>query len=111
MAENIENNDNIHVAVKFWNVHEKEYSYCDDEYLIKVNKKAKTLKLKKRFTSQVWIGNYDRKSGTNKVLKIHLAISTHKKPLCDSKSKHMPAKRSRLQSMELSILRKPIQKV
>lgn len=96
ITENIENNDEVHVGVKFWNDYEKEYGECDDEYLVKVNKKSKTLKLKKKLMTDVWIGPYDRKSGTNKVLKIHLAITSHKKPMGDSKSKHIPGKKVKI---------------
>ena len=39
---------------------------------MKVDKKAKTCKLKRLIPTNVWIGPYDRKSGTNKKLTVHL---------------------------------------
>ena len=43
-----------------------------ENYIMKVDKKATTCKLKRLIPSNVWIGPYDRKSGTNKKLTVHL---------------------------------------
>lgn len=43
-----------------------------EHYLMKVDKKTKTCKLKRLIPTNVWIGPYDRKSGTNKKLTVHL---------------------------------------
>ena len=43
-----------------------------EHYIMKVDKKAKTCKLKRLIPTNVWIGPYDRKSGTNKKLTVHL---------------------------------------
>ena len=95
--ENLANNKLVDIDIKYYNTVEKSYDYMGSiEYVLKFNKKAKTFKLKKRIWTQIWIGNYDRKSGTNKILTVHLGIPTVKKPLCDSKSKHIAGKKVKI---------------
>ena len=95
-AESLANNKQVDMQVKYYNVHEKIYDFAGNKFLLKFNKKANTFKLKKKKDAQVWIGPYDRKSGTNKALIVHLAISTLKKPMADSKSKHIPGKKVKI---------------
>ena len=42
------------------------------DYIAKVDKKSKTMKLKKLIPTNVWIGPFDMKSGTSKKLTVHL---------------------------------------
>lgn len=95
-ADDLKNNKPAQIFVKYYNVHEKGYVLTGNEYVLKYNSKAKTFKLKKKIQTQLWIGPYDRRSGTNKVLTVHLGIPTAKKPLCDSKSKHIPGKKVKI---------------
>lgn len=94
-VDNLLNNKLVCINVKYYNVHEKDYVLTGNQYLLKLNN-AKSFKLKKKIQTQVWIGNYDRRSGTNKVLTVHLGIPTAKKPLCDSKSKHIAGKKVKI---------------
>ncbi len=43
-----------------------------EEYILKVDKKSKTMKLKRLIPTNVWIGPFDMKSGTSKKLTVHL---------------------------------------
>jgi hypothetical protein len=94
--ENLANNEPVNFNVKYYNVNEKFWDLTGNEYVLKLNKKAKTFKLKKKIWTEIWIGPYDRKSGTNKILKVHLSIPTVKKPLSDSKSKHIAGKKVKI---------------
>ena len=87
ICDNLVPNSEFHITVKFYNKMEKEYQYYGFKYLVKVNKNAKTFKLKKKIDTQVWASNYDRKSGTNKKLTIHLGHWPSEKPIAGKKVK------------------------
>ena len=95
LMEDLKNNQVLGVGLKYNHIYDGSTTACLN-YIVKINKKAKTLILKNKIPTQIWIGNYDRKSGTNKILKVHLGIPTNKKPLCDSKSKHIAGKKVKI---------------
>lgn len=49
-----------------------EDTVVTEDYIAKVDKKTKTLKLKRLIPTNVWIGPFDMKSGTSKKLTAHL---------------------------------------
>lgn len=85
--EDLANNELVNFNVKYYNVNEKGWDFVGNEYVLKFNKKAKTFKLKKKIWTQIWIGPYDRKSGTNKILKVHMCISATNKHIAGKKIK------------------------
>jgi hypothetical protein len=109
LMEDLKNNQVLGVGLKYNHIYDGSTTACLN-YIVKINKKAKTLKLKNKIPTQIWIDNYDRKSGTNKILKVHLGIPTNKKPLCDSKSKHIAGKKVKITINGSCIIRKPILK-
>ena len=87
ICDNLVPKSEFYINVKFYNPHEKEQDCYGFKYLVNVNKKAKTFRLKKKIETQVWASNYDRKSGTNKKLTIHLGLSPSEKPIAGKKVK------------------------
>ncbi len=75
------------VSLKYYNINEKGYDWKANQYLIKVNKVAKTFVLKKKIQTDIWKGLYDCKSGKTKKLTIHLERWPSGKPVVGKKVK------------------------
>lgn len=87
VGDEIKNGGYMFISVKYYDKNEKGYDVKGNSYLIKFNKNTKALKLKQRIQTDVWASNYDRQSGKNKKLTIHLETWKNKKPLAGKKVK------------------------
>jgi hypothetical protein len=87
LMEELKSGQYLGINLKYNNKYDGPNSYFGFSYLVKVNKKAKTIKLKWRKETDVWIGPYDRKSGSNKKMTVHLETWRGKHPLAHKKVK------------------------
>ena len=86
LLEDLQSGQYLGVGLEYNNKYDGPTTFAFS-YLVKVNKNAKTIRLKWRKQTNVWIGPYDRKSGSNKIMTVHLETWYGKHPLAHKKVK------------------------
>ena len=87
LLQELKTGQHLVIFLRYNDKNDEPNTFYGFDYLVKVNKKAKTIKLNLRKQTDVWIGPYDRRSGSNKIMTVHLETWQGKHPLAHKKVK------------------------